>query len=54
MESEYIAGPDFTIVDISALVVVDFAGWAKIAVPEDLTALRRWYAQVSARPSAKA
>jgi glutathione S-transferase len=38
--------------DISAMVVVDFAGWIKITIPEDATNLRRWHAEVSARPSA--
>jgi len=51
---EFICGPDFTVADITGLVTVDFAGWAKLKPPEEMTHLRRWHAAVSARPSAKA
>jgi len=50
----HIAGENFSIADISAMVVVDFAGWIKIAIPDDAVNLGRWYASVSARPSARA
>lgn len=53
-KSEHIAGAEFSVADITALVAVDFAGWLKITVPPELTHLTRWYAQVAARPSAKA
>jgi glutathione S-transferase len=53
-EREFVAGSRFTIADISTLVLTDFAGWAKLTVPEECANLRRWYAAVSARPSAKA
>ena len=36
------------------LIAVDFARWVKLSVPETCGDLRRWHAQVSARPSAKA
>jgi hypothetical protein len=36
------------------MVVVDFAGWIKISVPDDAINVARWYAQVSKRPSAAA
>ncbi len=49
-DSTYIAGPDFSIADISALVVVDFAAWIKIGVPDEAANLARWYGEVSARP----
>lgn len=52
--SEFVAGARYTIADITALVTVDFAARAKMPVPESATHLRRWYTQVSARPSAKA
>jgi glutathione S-transferase len=52
--SEFVAGKRYSIADITALVAVDFAGWIKLAVPEDCGHLRRWYGAVSARPSAKA
>jgi len=50
----FVAGDRYTIADISALIVADFAGRLKLAVPEECGNLRRWYADVSARPSAKA
>ena len=36
------------------LVTVDFARWAKLPIPDECSHLRRWHAEVSARPSAKA
>jgi len=51
---EFVAGERYTIADISALVLVDFAGWIKLTIPEDCRHLRRWHAAVSARPSAAA
>lgn len=53
-ESEFIAGPQFTIADITALVTVDFFGWMKLSVPAEHKNVKRWYEAVSARPSAKA
>ena len=50
---EFVAGDRYTIADISALIVVDFAGRLKLTVPEECANLRRWYAAVSGRPSAK-
>jgi hypothetical protein len=35
-------------------VSVDFARWVKLSIPEHCAHLRRWHAQVSQRPSAKA
>jgi glutathione S-transferase len=52
--NEFIAGDRFSIADISALVVVDFAAWIKLSVPEDAAHLRRWHESVSSRPSATA
>jgi len=53
-QNEFVAGARYSIADITTLVAVDFARWVKMAVPEECRHLRRWYAQVSARPSAKA
>jgi glutathione S-transferase len=50
----YVAGEDFTVSDIVAMVAVDFMKVSKLTVPEELGDLRRWYASVSARPSASA
>jgi glutathione S-transferase len=51
-ESEYVAGSTFSIADITALVVVDFAGWVKLGPADDHTNTKRWYDAVSKRPSA--
>jgi glutathione S-transferase len=53
-DREFVAGSRYSIADISAMVLTDFAAWAKLAVPEECANLRRWYTAVSARPSAKA
>ncbi len=53
-ESEYIAGPQFSIADITALCVVDFAQMMDLGLPEGNAHSQRWYRAVSARPSAKA
>ena len=50
----YIAGPAFSVADITALVAVDFMRVARIQRPPELENLARWHAEVSARPSAKA
>jgi glutathione S-transferase len=50
----FIAGDTFSIADISAMISVDFMKWAKLSVPEELGHVRRWYANVAARPSASA
>jgi glutathione S-transferase len=51
---EFIAGNFFSIADITALVLVDFAAWIKISIPENATNLKRWYTAVSSRPSTTA
>ena len=53
-DREFVAGKQYSIADITALVTVDFAGWIKLRIPDDCSHLRRWYDKVSARPSAKA
>jgi glutathione S-transferase len=50
----FVCGPDFSIADITTLVTVDFAKRIKLAIPQASVNLRRWYDEVSARPSAKA
>ena len=53
-ESPYVAGDRYSIADITAMCVVDFAGWVKLALPESHANARKWYGSVSSRPSAKA
>jgi len=52
--SQFIAGDRYTVADITALCAVDFMKPARVAVPDDCTNVKRWHADVSARPSAKA
>ena len=48
---DYIAGANFSIADITALCAIDFAKLARITIPEHHRHTRRWYEQVSNRPS---
>ena len=50
----YVAGPRFSVADITAVVAVDFMKPAKLAVPEELAHVQRWHREVSARPSVAA
>jgi glutathione S-transferase len=54
-EVPFVAGERYSIADITAMVTADFAAKAiNFAVPEEHAALKRWYDQVSKRPSATA
>ncbi len=50
----FIAGGRYSVADITALCAVDFMKPARVAMPDDLVNVKRWHADVSARPSAKA
>lgn len=50
----YLAGSEYSVADITALVAVDFMRVSKLSVPEDLANVRRWHGAVSGRPSAAA
>jgi glutathione S-transferase len=50
----FVAGDHYTVADITGLVSVDFMKPARLSVPEELRNVRRWHAQVSERPSARA
>jgi glutathione S-transferase len=51
-EAPYVAGNTFSAADITALVTVDFATKAmSFSVPGEHAALKRWYENVSSRPS---
>jgi glutathione S-transferase len=54
VDRPFVAGDKFTVADITGLVAVDFMKPAKLAVPDELKHLKRWHAEVSARPSAAA
>ncbi len=53
-DREFVAGDVYSIADITGMIGVDFMKPARIALPEELANVRRWYAAVSARPSAGA
>lgn len=50
----FVATDVFSIADITAFVMIDFAGWSKLAIQENQTHLQRWYETVKARPSSTA
>ena len=54
VDRPFVAGDKFTVADITGMVAVDFMKPAKLAVPDELKNLKRWHAEVSARPSAAA
>ncbi len=53
-QSEYVAGDAFSIADITAFCVVDFAKWVQIRAGDEHPHLQRWYAAMKARSSANA
>jgi glutathione S-transferase len=50
----FVAGDGFSVADITGLVALDFLKPARIAVPDELAAVRRWHEALRARPSAEA
>ena len=52
-DNRFLAGDRFSVADITGFVGVDFMKPAKIALPEDLSAVRRWHSEIAARPSAR-
>ena len=54
-DNAYCAGDQFSIADITAFCAVDFATTAaRVPFPEDKPNLKRWYDEMSSRPSAQA
>ena len=53
-ESEYVAGDAFSMADITAIVLVDFAGWVKLGPTDAHAHTRRWAELVRQRPSTSA
>ena len=51
---DFVVGDSYTMADIDALCACDFARWIRKSIPAECTSIVRWYAAVSARPSAKA
>lgn len=50
--SEFLAGPEFSMADITALVTVEFAGWGlRQPIPAERREVGRWFTAVSNRPA---
>ena len=52
--NEFVAGPRYTVADITTLCAIDFAKWTNNGIPPQCANLSRWYEAVSARLSARA
>jgi glutathione S-transferase len=50
----FVAGDRYSVADITTLCAIDFMKPIRTPVPEDCANVKRWHAEVSARPSAKA
>ena len=50
----YLAGEHFSVADITAMVATDFMKPARLPIPDEASHFKRWYAEVSSRPSHKA
>ena len=50
----FVAGDSYSVADITAMIAVDFMRVSKMAAPDALTHLRRWYTAVAERPSSSA
>ena len=51
---KFAAGDRFSVADITGMIAIDFMKPAKLAVPDECAHVRRWHAEVAARPSASA
>ena len=50
-DNAYVAGETYSVADITATVVVDFAKWVKVVPTESQTALLEWHERMKSRPS---
>jgi len=53
-DHEFVTGDQFTMADITAYVMVQFAGWSRISIQEDQRHLQHWFNSVSKRPGVSA
>lgn len=53
-DNPFVAGDRFSVADITTLCVIDFCKFTKDEIPDECPNFTRWYAEVSARPSASA
>jgi glutathione S-transferase len=49
---DHVAGDNYSMADITALVFVDFAKWIKVEIPAECANVQRWYDTVSQRAGA--
>jgi glutathione S-transferase len=52
--SPYLAGERFSVADITAMIATDFMKPARLTFPDNTGHFKRWYEEVSSRPSHKA
>ena len=52
--NRFVCGDELSVADITAGIAVDFMKPSRIPLSEDLANIRRWHAELSARPSWKA
>lgn len=52
--NRFVCGENLTVADITAGIAIDFMKPSRISLPEDFVHIRRWHAEISARPSWKA
>ena len=50
-DNQFVLGDYFSVVDITAYITIDFAKWVKMRIPKECTHLKRWFDDMSARPS---
>jgi glutathione S-transferase len=53
-DNAFIAGPQFTIADITSFIAIEFAKRAEITIPDACGNVARWHEKIANRPSAKA
>lgn len=50
-DSAYVAGDNYSMADITGLVVIDFARFAEFEIPKENIHSKSWYEKVSSRPA---
>jgi glutathione S-transferase len=53
-DKAFVTGDQFTMADITAYVMIEFAGWSRLSIADNQVHLQRWYNDVSTRPAMKA
>jgi len=53
-QRQFAAGDTYSVADITGMIALDFMKPARIAIPDNLANVHRWYTELRARPSANA